>query len=115
MDGETGNTGAIAGIVSDPSGALVPRAAVVINSQGTGEKRDLATDAEGNFSVQFLTPGAYDLTVSAAGFEPFILKGVQVQSTEGSRLKIQLAFSGAKEQIAVRAAPSLLQTDNPSL
>jgi Carboxypeptidase regulatory-like domain/TonB-dependent Receptor Plug Domain len=101
--------------VSDPSGAQVPRAAVVINSQGTREKRDLATDAEGNFSVQFLTPGNYDLTVRAEGFEPFILKGVQVQITEVSRLKIQLALSGAKEQIAVSAAPSLLQTENATL
>src|ERR1700732_2779657 len=115
MHGQTANTGAIAGAVSDPSGALVPRAAVVIDSQGTGQKRDLATDAEGNFLVQFLTPGNYDLTVRAAGFEPFILNGVQVQITEVSRLKIQLALRGAKEQIAVSAAPSLLQTENATL
>jgi hypothetical protein len=55
--GQTANTGAIAGTVSDPSGALVPRAAVVVNSQGAGEKSDIAKDAEGNFSAQFLTPG----------------------------------------------------------
>src|ERR1700730_338687 len=115
MHGQTANTGAIAGAVSDPSGALVPRAAVVINSQGTGEKRDLATDAEGNFSAQFLTPGNYDLTVHASGFAPFMLNGVQVQITEVSRLKIQLALSGAKEKIAVSAAPSLLQTENATL
>src|SRR5712691_6796547 len=82
MHGQTANTGAITGTVSDPSGALVPRAAVIINSQGTGEKRDLATDAEGNFTVQFLTPGSYDVTVRASGFEPFILTGVRVQITE---------------------------------
>jgi hypothetical protein len=115
MYGQTANTGAIAGTVSDPSGALVPRAAVVINSQSTREKRDLATDADGSFSVQFLTPGSYDLTVGAAGFEPFTLKGVQVQITEVSRLKIQLTLSGAKEQIVVSAAPSLLQTENATL
>src|SRR5229473_1540559 len=115
MHSQTANTGAIAGTVSDPSGALVSRAAVVVNSQGTGEKRDLATDAEGNFLVQFLTPGNYDLTVRAAGFEPFILNGVQVQITEVSRLKIQLALSSAKEQIAVSAAPFLLQTENATL
>src|SRR6202022_2626645 len=115
MHGQTANTGAIAGTVSDPSGALVPRAAVVINSQGTGEKRDLATDAEGNFSVQFLPPGNYDLTVRAAGFEPFILNGVQVQITEVSRLKIQLALSGAKQQIAISAKVPLLQTENATL
>src|SRR5260370_30215271 len=96
MHGQTANTGAIAGTVSDPSGALVPRAAVVINSQGTGEKRDLATDAEGNFLVQFLPPGNYRLTVRAAGFEPFILNAVQVQITAVSLLKMQLALGGAK-------------------
>src|SRR6266436_4389977 len=118
IHGQTANTGAIAGTVSDPSRARVPRAAVVINSQGTGEKRDLATDAEGNFSVQFLTPGNYDLTVRAAGFEPFILDGVQVHITEVSKLRIQLALSGAKEQIAVSAKLPLLQilqTENATL
>jgi hypothetical protein len=115
MHGQTANTGAIAGTVSDPSGALVPHAAVVINNQGTGEKRDLATDTEGNFSVQFLPPGSYDMTVRASGFEPFILTDVQVQITEVSKLKIQLALSGAKEQVAVSAATSLLQTENATL
>ena len=115
MHGQTANTGAIAGAVSDPSGAQVPGAAVAISSQSTGEKRDLATDAEGNFSVQFLTPGAYEITVRGAGFEPFILNGVQVQITEVSRVKIQLALRGAKEQAAVSAAPSLLQTENATL
>src|SRR6202795_4843837 len=115
MHGQTANTRAIAGTVSDPTGALVPRAAVVINNQGTGEKRDLATDAEGNFSGQFLTPGNYDVTVRAAGFEAFILTGGQVQITEVRRVKIQLAIRGAKEQITVSTTPSLLQTENATL
>ena len=115
MHGQTADTGAIAGTVSDASGALVPRAAVVIDSQGTGEKRDLSTDGEGNFSVQFLPPGNYDLTVRAAGFEPFMLNGVQVQITEVSRLKVQLALGGAKQQIVVSAVPPLLQTENATL
>jgi hypothetical protein len=115
MHGQTADTGAMAGTVIDPSGALVPRAAVVINSEGTGEKRDLAADGEGNFSVQFLPPDKYDLTVRATGFEPFILSGVRVQITEVSRVKIQLALSGAREQVAVSASPPLLQTENATL
>src|ERR1700752_4695251 len=115
MHGQTANTGAIAGPVSDPSAALVPRAAVVVNSQATQEERDLTTDAEGNFSVPFLTPGNYDLTVRAPGFEPLVLKSVQVQITEQSRLRIQLTIGGAKEQIAVSAKPPLVQTENATL
>src|ERR1700726_845606 len=115
MRGQTANTGAVAGTVIDPSGALVPRAAVVVNSQATQEERDLATDAQGDFSVPFLPPGNYDLTVRVTRFEPFILNGVQVQITEVNRLKIQLTISGAKEQIAVSAKPPLLQTENATL
>src|SRR6201984_1155387 len=115
MYGQTADTGAIAGSVSDPSGALVATAALVVKSQATQEERDLTTDAEGNFSVPFVTPGKYDLTVRAPGFEPLVLKSVQVQITEVSRLKIQLTISGEKEQITVSADPPLLQTENATL
>ncbi|MGA9461323.1 MAG: carboxypeptidase-like regulatory domain-containing protein, partial [Terracidiphilus sp.] len=115
MHGQTADTGAIAGSVSDPNGALVPHAGVVIKSEGTGEKRDLATDGEGNFSVQFLPPDKYDVTVHAAGFEQFILNALEVQITEVNRVKIQLALSGAREQVAVSATPPLLQSENATL
>src|SRR5258706_12131631 len=115
MYGQTADTGAIAGSVSDPSGAQVAGAAVVINSLATREERDLTTDAEGNFSVPFLTPGNYDVTVRTPGFQPLVLKSVQVQITEVSRLKIQLALSGAKEQIANSANVPPLQTEHATL
>jgi hypothetical protein len=115
IHGQTADTGAVAGTVSDPSGAVIPHAAVVISDKGNGEKRDLTTDGVGNFSVQFLPPGKYDLTVQAAGFQPFILNGIQVQITEVSRLKIQLVPGGTKQQIVVSAAPPLLQTENATL
>jgi hypothetical protein len=115
MRGQTANTGAIAGTVIDPSGALVPRAAVVVNSLATGEERDVTTNADGNFSVPFLTPGKYDLTVRVSGFEPLILKNVQVQITEVNRLKLQLTITGVKEQITISAKPPLLQTENATL
>ena len=115
MHGQTANTGAIAGSVSDPSGALVAGAALVVTSQATQEERDLTTDADGNFSVPFLIPGDYDLTVRESGFEPLILKGVQVRITEVNRLKVQLSIGGAKEQIAVSSQPPLLQTENATL
>jgi Carboxypeptidase regulatory-like domain len=115
MRGQTADTGGIVGTVSDPSGALVPRAAVIVTSQDTGEKRDLTTDGEGNFSIQFLAPGNYDLTVRAAGFAPFILSRVQVQITEVSRVRIQLVLKGTKEQMIVTSKPPLLQTENATL
>jgi hypothetical protein len=115
MYGQTASTGAIAGSVYDPSGALVAGAAVVINRTATREERNVTTDAEGNFSVPFLPPGNYSLTVGTAGFKPFALNDVQVQITEVRRLKIQLTISGGKEQITVSSKPPLLQTENATL
>jgi hypothetical protein len=115
MHGQTANTGAIAGSVSDPSGALVSRAAVVVISQATQEERNLTTNAEGNFSVPFLPPSNYDITVRSPGFEPMVLKSVQVQITEVNRLRIQLTISGEKQEIIVSAKPPLLQTENATL
>jgi len=115
MHGQTADTGAIAGSVSDPSGALVAHAAIVVKSQARQEERDLITDAEGNFSVPFLAPDNYDLTVRAPGFEPLVLKGIQVRITEISRLQIQLTIGGTEEQIAVSAKPPLVQTENATL
>jgi hypothetical protein len=115
MYGQTANTGAVAGSVSDSSGALVATAALVIKSQATQEERNLTTDAEGNFSVPFLTPGIYALTVRAPGFQPLVLNGVQVRITEVNRLKLHLTITGVKEQIAVSAVTPLLQTENAAL
>jgi hypothetical protein len=112
--GQTANTGAIAGSVSDPSGAPIVGAAVVIGSASTRDERNLTTDAKGNFSVPFLTPDNYHLTVRAPGFEPF-MTDVPAQITEVSRLKIQLTVSGVKEQISVSAEPAVLQTENATL
>jgi hypothetical protein len=115
MYGQTANTGAIAGSVSDPRGAPIAGVAVVIDAAATGEERNLTTDAEGNFSVPFLAPGGYNLTVRKPGFDLLALKNVQVQITEVNRLKIQLTISGAKEQIVVSARTPLLQTENAAL
>jgi hypothetical protein len=112
---QTANTGAIIGAVIDPSGARVPRAAVLVNGQRIAEKRNVSTDADGNFSVQFLPPGIYDLTIRAGGFATVALNGVQVRITESTRLEIHLTIGGLKEEVVVSAKPTLLQADNPAL
>src|SRR5260370_17947583 len=72
ISGQTANTGAIAGTVSDPSGELVPPAVVAIYSHGIREERDLTTDAEGSFSIDFLSPASSHLTGRPEGFKPFL-------------------------------------------
>lgn len=60
-------TGRIAGTVKDPSGAVVPGAAVKCTHDRSGEERKVLTDAAGNYSAPLLPPGNY-VSVSAKGF-----------------------------------------------
>ena len=61
-------SGSIQGVVQDPSGAGVAKAAVQLQNTDTQISASTTTDAEGNFTFQSLAPGRYKVTVEMAGF-----------------------------------------------
>jgi hypothetical protein len=63
-----GETGQITGVVTDPSGAVVPNAKVTAKLQTTGAERTAVTTEAGVYAITNLMPGAYTLTVTAGGF-----------------------------------------------
>src|SRR6266404_983276 len=65
---QTATTGAIAGVVSDPSGAVVPKADVELLSAATNASEKQSSNAAGQFVFANLQPGAYKIIVKAAGF-----------------------------------------------
>jgi len=93
----TVGTGSIQGTVSDPSGALVSGAKVVVTNQGTGQTQTLTTNAAGSYSSQALDPGQYKLQVSAKGFSSVSeIMTVEVGNTATANVKLQL---GQESQI----------------
>jgi len=66
---QTNTTGAIDGVVSDPSGAIVPSASVLVTNVATGATYKVGSGAAGEYRVPQLPPGGYSLTVSATGFQ----------------------------------------------
>src|SRR5712671_4363319 len=67
--------GQIEGTVTDPTGAVVPGAAVTIENVNTGFKRELKTDSSGFFRFTVLPLGTYDVRVSTSGFSAETRKG----------------------------------------
>jgi hypothetical protein len=63
------NGGSIEGTITDPSGAAIPGASVVISSPDTGYSHTLKSDAAGFYSLGPLNPGSYKVMVSATGFK----------------------------------------------
>src|SRR3977135_2973420 len=63
--------GTLTGIVSDPSGAVVPNASVKLRDAGSGSERTTVTDNQGYYTFASVPVGTYILTVELAGFQGY--------------------------------------------
>src|SRR5581483_5085290 len=106
---------AIVGVVTDSSGAVVPGASVTVTSTSTGIAKKAVTSSNGEYSINYLIPGTYDLTVSANGFTTTQQKGIEVQLSQEASVNLQLKVGAVTEQVTVQEAPPLLQTQASSL
>ncbi len=85
------STGSIQGTVSDPSGALVPQANVVITNKGTGQVVTTTTNSSGLYSSGSLIPGEYKVRVEAKGFRTSELAvTVEVGTVAGANIKLEV-------------------------
>jgi len=71
-------TGGVQGAVKDPTGAVVPKAKVVLTSTAMVGSKELVTDSSGYFRFANLPPGDYTLTVTAQGFKTYKHEGITV-------------------------------------
>src|SRR5689334_9697916 len=71
-------TAAISGVVTDPSGAVIPKAAVSVTNTQTGAKRSDVSDAQGRYSIPQLPPGTYSLNGQAAGFNEINIQQIEL-------------------------------------
>jgi hypothetical protein len=71
-------TGGLQGTVKDPSGAVVPKAKVVLTSTSMVGSKELVTDASGYYRFANLPPGDYTLTVTAQGFKGYKHEAISI-------------------------------------
>src|SRR5579863_3159253 len=87
---QTASTGALTGIITDPSGGVVPGAAVDVTNLATGDRHDFTTQANGGYLAPLLLPGTYRIEVSKSGFKTAVLEGIIVAVTETNTLNVKL-------------------------
>lgn len=101
----------LTGSVSDPSGALVAGATVVVHSQDTGSDiRTVTTTEAGNYNITNLPAGRYTVTVNQAGFQTFIARDVILNVAEKHTLDVQLKAGQVSERVEVTAENTPIQT-----
>jgi len=106
----TVGSGSISGTVTDPTGAVVSGAKVVITTVATGQVQTLSTNASGAYTTGALDPGSYKVQVSAKGFSSVSQTlTVQVGNTATANVKLQL---GQENQvIEVQASTVAVNTE----
>src|SRR5215469_7507771 len=105
-------SGAIAGSVKDPSGAVVGAANVTITNNSTkAVERTAVTTADGLFSVTLLPPGDYTVTIKKAGFKT-VSEKIQVLLNESTRLDAVLEVGTTTETVEVNASAATVNTES---
>jgi len=95
------------GTVRDSTGAAVPNASISIRNIDTNRTYTSTSDSSGYYIVPNLPPGSYELTVTAASFEPRIQSGIQLTVGQTATLDVALAVQGRQDvaNVSVEAPP----------
>jgi len=104
------STATLSGVVTDPSGAVVPGAQVTVHSLATGLDRQLVTDSAGLYIAPSLVPGDYQVQVKASGFSLYTVKSVTLEVDQRVTVNMALALSTAGETVQVESTASQIET-----
>ena len=112
---QTAATGAVKGVVTDPSGSVVAGAVVKITSNTTAQPRTTSTQNDGSYLLPLLPPGLYKMSVSAQGFKLLELQSVDVHVTETATVDFRLQIGTISETVTVQDIAELVQTNSSAL
>jgi hypothetical protein len=100
--GAWAQTGSITGTVKDPSGAAVAGATVIVTSPERGITRQTTSNSTGEYNESALSPGSYDVIVTAAGFKKYEAKGVILDVGEKARVDAPLEVGAISTEVIVQ-------------
>jgi hypothetical protein len=106
--------GTITGVVSDPSGAVVPGATVTITDIGTKAKRTTLSNKNGQYVLPAVPPGTYDITASKPGFSMDMIPALTIAVGTQTTANFKMAVGAENTTITVQASGADLQTMNAS-
>lgn len=108
-------SGTITGRITDTTGAAISGARVTVRNTASSDKREVATDASGNYTVPFLLPGSYSVTSEKEGFRTEVSTGITLQVDQTVRVDASLQVGSASEHVEVSANALTLDTDSSSI
>jgi hypothetical protein len=110
---QTANTGTIAGVVKDASGAIMPGVMVEAASPALIEKiRTAVADARGQYRIVDLRPGTYSVTFTLEGFATFRRQGIELTSGFTANVDAEMRVGDLSETVTVSGQAPLVDVQN---
>ena len=107
--------GAIAGSITDNSGAALTGAKVTLMNVGTSEKHTQSSGSDGRFTFVNLFPGQYRIDIEKEGFKHFVRSSVTVDVQQTTHIDATLQVGQVSETVEVIAETPLFQPETSSL
>src|SRR6185437_2925832 len=102
----------LTGIVTDQTGAVVPGAQITLTDPATGFTSSTVSGATGLYVINGLNPAAYNLKVTAKGFQSFAQTGIVVNVSATVRTDVKLTVGAESQTVTVEADALQVQTDS---
>ncbi|MDE1160907.1 MAG: carboxypeptidase regulatory-like domain-containing protein [Acidobacteriaceae bacterium] len=108
-------TTSIVGRVLDPSGAVVPKAQVVMQNKDTNQELRTLTDSHGEYRIDLLPAGTYDEKVTASGYKTTVQPGLVLYVGQVVTLNASLSIGEASTTVEVSTAQPIVNTTNSEI
>ena len=112
---QVGASAQISGLISDPTGAIVPKAQVTATQVSTGMVRTTASDPDGLYVLPNLPVGSYKLEVQAAGFTTYVQTGIRLEVSNNVTINVTLKVGQALQHVEVTSNATMVQTQTTSV
>lgn len=109
------STATLQGSVVDTSNAAVPNATVTIHNQGTGVDVTTKTDQSGYYVMPGLFPGVYQVTVTANGFQTYVVKDLKLDVASTITENARLTVGQVTQEVVVTGGTPLVSTSSVSM
>ena len=103
-------SGSITGMVTDPSGAIVPAAEVEVTNVGMGVTTRVTSNSVGVFNLPNLDAGTYRVRVSARGFTTYERAGLVLGANQIINVEARLTVGATAQVVEVKAASPIIST-----
>jgi hypothetical protein len=105
-------TGSISGVVTDPSGAVVPGVKVVATSVATNVQSTAVTDAKGFYNLPTLNVDTYNLSTSQPGFRDYQRTGIKIDANSALRVDITMQLGTVTNTVSVKSDALQVETQS---